>query len=714
MYHGKSLRVLRLADGIVELCFDREGEAVNKFDCRTVDELAAAVAAIRGTADVRGVLVTSAKGVFIAGADIFEFAGIFARSEAEVLAHITGQNAAFTAVDDLPVPSVAAINGFALGGGLEMALACDYRVAAVTAQVGLPEVTLGLFPGYGGTVRLARLAGTATAVEWIVDGKPRTAEAARAAGVIDALAAPEVLRTAALELLGRVLASGEWRSRRERRHGACDAGTAAVDAARASLAQTAAWYPAAPAAVELLARCAALTRDAALREEHQAFARIGRSQAAASMTQQFANDQYIKGRVKALTRIARPVKRAGVLGAGIMGGGIASTSALRGVPARMKDIAQGALDLGMAEARRQVERQVAAARLSAQQGEAVLGSIQPALDYTGFDAVDVVVEAVVEKAEVKKAVLADVEQRVRPEAIIATNTSSIPIDLLAAGLQRPESFLGMHFFNPVPVMPLVEVIRGSKTSDVAAATIVGYAAALGKTPIVVSDCPGFLVNRILTAYLLGHLRALHDGADYLAVDAAMEKFGWPMGPAYLQDVIGMDTMKHVVEIIAAGYPERYLLDFPLATMLLAGRGRLGQKSGSGFYRYESDPKGKPRKLLDPLTAELLVTLQPRGTREFSETEIVERLMLPMMIEAALCLEQGVAGSAAEIDTALVLGLGFPRYAGGPLKYCDWLGLEHVMQRCAAYGACGPLYRPGAQLRALAAAGGRFYPVPTAR
>ena len=213
--------------------------------------------------------------------------------------------------------------------------------------------------------------------------------------------------------------------------------------------------------------------------------------------------------------------------------------------------------------------------------------------------------------------------------------------------------------------------------------------------------------------MLGHLRALHDGADYLAVDAAMEKFGWPMGPAYLQDVIGMDTMKHVVEIIAAGYPDRYVLDFPLATMLLADRHRLGQKNGVGFYRYETDPKGKPKKLVDPATAQLLATLQPRGRREFGETEIIERLMLPMMLEAAICLEQGVAASAAEIDTALLLGLGFPRYAGGPLKYCDWLGLAHVVQRADAYAATSPLYRAGARLRAMAAAGERYYPLPKA-
>jgi 3-hydroxyacyl-CoA dehydrogenase/enoyl-CoA hydratase/3-hydroxybutyryl-CoA epimerase/enoyl-CoA isomerase len=708
MYRGKSIRVELLADGIAELCFDRDGEAINKFDRRTVEELAAATAALRGVSGLRGMLVTSAKGVFIVGADIFEFAELFGRPEAEVGTFIAGQSRVFRDFEDLPVPIVTAINGYALGGGLEQALASDYRVMATTAQIGLPEVTLGIFPGYGGTVRLPRLAGLAVAIDWIASGKPRGADAALAAGVVDAVAPPEQLRAAALELLGRAIATGEWRARRERRHGPFAPDAAAVDAARQQLAKSAALYPAPLAAVELMARCAGLGRDAALALESEGFARIGRTQAATSMVQQFVNDQLIKGKGKAQAKIARPVRRAGVLGAGIMGGGIAYTSAVRGVPVVMKDIAQKALDLGVGEARKQLGKQVEAGRMKPEKAEAVLASIQPTLEYAGFGDVDVVVEAVVERLDVKKQVLADVERQVRADTIIASNTSSLPIGDIAAALQRPESFLGMHFFNPVPVMPLVEVIRGPKTSDVAAATVAAYATAMGKTPIIVRDCPGFLVNRILTAYLLGHLRALHDGADYLAVDAVMEKFGWPMGPAYLQDVIGMDTMKHVVEIIAAGYADRYLLDFPLATMLLADRNRLGQKNGVGFYRYETDPKGKPRKLVDPATANLLATLQPRGRRDFSETEIVERLMLPMMVEAAICLEQGIAASAAEIDTALLLGLGFPRYAGGPLMYSDWLGLPHVVARCDAHAALGPLYRATPRMRAMAAAGERYF------
>ncbi len=713
LYRGKSIRVELLAQNIAELCFDREGEAINKFDRSTVEELKAATAAIRAAAGVRGVLVTSSKNVFIVGADIFEFATLFSQPEAEIAAFIASQNLAFSGLEDLPVPVVTAINGFAFGGGLEQTLASDYRVMAAGAQIGLPEVGLGLFPGYGGTVRLPRLAGLGVAIAWITDGKPRSAEAALAAAVVDATAPAEELRTGALDLLERTIASGEWRARRERRHGPFTLDQPALDAARKQFVKSAAHYPAPLAAVELMADCASLGRDAALLQENHAFARIAHTQAAASMVQQFVNDQFIKGKGKAYAKIARPLRQAGVLGAGIMGGGIAYTSAVRGVPVVMKDIAEKALDLGISEARKLLDKQVEAGRMQAGKAETVLASIRPTLDYDGIESVDVVVEAVVENLGVKKQVLADVERRVRTDAIIASNTSSLSIGEIATALERPENFVGMHFFNPVPVMPLVEVIRGAKTSDVAAATVAGYAAAMGKTPIVVQDCPGFLVNRILIAYMLGYLRALHDGADYLAIDAVMEKFGWPMGPAYLQDVIGMDTMKHVVEIIAAGYPDRYLSDFPLATALLAGRNRLGQKNGLGFYRYETDPKGKPKKLIDPETAKLLATLQPQGQREFSEAEIVDRLMLPMMVEAAICLEQGVAASAAEIDTALVLGLGFPRYAGGALKYSDWLGLAEVVRRCDQHAALSPLYQATAGMRAMAAAGERYFPVAAA-
>jgi 3-hydroxyacyl-CoA dehydrogenase / enoyl-CoA hydratase / 3-hydroxybutyryl-CoA epimerase / enoyl-CoA isomerase len=708
MFHGQSIRVELHSTGIAELCFDRQNESINKFDAGTIAELKSATDAIRGTPGVRGVLVTSAKEVFIVGADIFEFTTMFAQPVAQIEAHIARKNAVFTAFQDLDVPSVTAINGLALGGGFEMALTCDARVMSESTQVGLPEVSLGLFPGFGGTVRLPRVTSSGVAIDWISSGKPQSAQSALAAGAVDALAAPEALRSTAESLLESLIASGDWRARREVRRGPFRADAMAFLKAKEALAKGALHQPAALAAVELMEAAAGLSRDEALKLENAAFAKITRTQAANSLIQIFINDQAVKKKSKGYAKIARKVKGAAVLGAGIMGGGIAYTSAVRGTRVVMKDIAQSALDLGVSEAKKLLSRQVESGRMKADKAEAVLADIRPTLDYSGFESVDIVVEAVVENMKVKKTVLTEVEKRVGPNTIIASNTSSLSISEMAGVLAHPENFVGMHFFNPVPVMPLVEVIRGPNTSELAAATVATYASAMGKTPIVVKECPGFLVNRILTPYLIGFLRALHDGADYVAIDRVMESFGWPMGPAYLQDVVGMDTLLHVLQVISEGFADRMKITFPHAVELMVQHKRLGQKSGTGFYRYERDPKGKPRKETDPRTAQLLASAQPGGLRQFADQELLERLMLPMIIEAVRCLEEGIADSAAEVDMSLLLGLGFPRHVGGPLKYADWLGLKNVVARCEAYSPLGALYSVTAGMRAAALSGKTFY------
>jgi 3-hydroxyacyl-CoA dehydrogenase / enoyl-CoA hydratase / 3-hydroxybutyryl-CoA epimerase / enoyl-CoA isomerase len=708
MFQGKSIRVSLREDGIVELCFDAQGESINKFDVRTVEELAAAAQAIRGASGARGVLVTSAKDVFIVGADIFEFTALFAQPPARIEAHIAHQNSAFTAFEDLGIPSVAALNGLAFGGGLEMALACDARIMSEATQIGLPEVSLGLFPGYGGTVRLPRVAGAAVAIEWISSGKPQSSQSALAAAVVGKVVAPDALRATAIDLLESLIRSGEWREQRHLRHGPFSLDARVFAAAKEKLSKSASHQPAALAAAELMERAAGSSRDEALKLEHAAFAQIARTQAAASLIQLFINEQAIKKKGREYARIAQKVRRGAILGAGIMGGGIAYTSAVRGIPVLMKDIQQGALDAGIAEASRLLAKQVETGRMPADRAQAVLADVRPMLEYDGLGSVDVVVEAVVEKMPVKKAVLAEVERLVGPETILASNTSSLSISEMAAALERPQNFVGMHFFNPVPQMPLVEVIRGRQTGERAVATVAGYANALGKTAIVVKECPGFLVNRILVPYLVGFLRAVDSGASYLEIDRVMEGFGWPMGPAYLQDVVGMDTLLHVLEVICGGFAERMKIDFPHAVQLMVRQGRLGQKSGSGFYRYETDPKGRPRKSVDPETAVLLASIQSRGPGAPGDEELLERLMLPMVIEAVRCLEEGIAASAAEIDIALILGLGFPRYAGGPLKYADWLGMAHVVARCDAYASLGPLYAPTEGMRAAARSGKKFY------
>ncbi len=715
MFQGESITVQRLADGFVELRFDRQGDTINKLDRRTVQELKTATDRIAADASVRGVLVSSAKDVFIVGADIKEFGELFAKPERELAAFAVTSNRIFSAFEDLPVPTVVAINGFALGGGLEMALSGALRVMSSTAKVGLPEVGLGLIPGFGGTVRLSRVAGLQVAAAWITSGKAANAGAALEAGVADEVCDPGTLREAALRLLGRA-AVGEvdWRAARERKRQPVaiesQALAAALDPFMAAATQAERRHlPAALVAVRLLRNAAPLDREGALELEAEAFAHVARTQAAGSLVQAFLNQQFLKKRYRDLGKESGRLAQVAVLGAGAMGGGIAYTSALAGIPVLMKDIRQEALDAGMHEAERLLARQVKTGRLKVEKAKSTLESISPQLDFAGFKAVDLLVEAVVENLEVKQSVLRGVEAEVRADTVVASNTSSLRIDDIARNLGRPENFVGMHFFNPVPSMALVEIVRGAQTSDQAIATVVRYAESMGKTPIVVRDCPGFLVNRVLTPYVRAFLQLLAEGAEFTQVDRVMEAFGWPMGPAYLQDVIGMDVSSHVVNVISAGYPERMPALPQDALALMVKHGRFGQKSGLGFYAYARDEGGRLGKTVAHDTHALLAALQPAGERrQFSDREIVERMMLPVIVEAAVALEEGVVASAAELDTALLLGIGFPSYLGGALKYADWLGLSEVVRQCDQFAHLGGAYRATAAMRVMANNGATYY------
>ena len=710
MFAADTVWVRPLEGGLVELCFDRRGEAINKLDDKAVAEFDRAVRAIEADGDVRGVLVTSAKDVFIVGADITEFGRKFRHSAEQVARDVLKANQVFVRFEDLGVPTVVAINGFALGGGLELALAASRRVMSEAAQVGVPEVKLGLFPGFGGTVRLARVASPQVAVDWVSGGRPAKAAEALRVGVVDAVAAPDRLRDEALALLWRcVEGQDDWRAAQQKKRVAVPAVDERVfDDALAQLdRQSSRHQPAASMAVRMMRAAAGADRARALALEAEAFGAVTQTQAARSMVQAFLDEQAVKKRARVQAQGGRKAAQAAVIGAGIMGGGIAYTTALRGTAVRMKDIAPAALELGMNEARRQLARQVQQGRLTQEKADRVLGAITPQLDDAGLDGVDIVVEAVVENLPVKHRVLAALEARVRPGTVIASNTSSLRIDDIAAPLARPEDVVGLHFFNPVPVMPLVEVVRGSRSSDAAVATATAYAAGLGKTPIVVKDCPGFLVNRILTPYILAFCDLVAEGADYERIDRALEAFGWPMGPAYLEDVVGLDTGTHVIDVIAAGYPQRMRPGARNVIRLLAEAGRLGQKSGAGFYDYDA-AGGKPKRSSSPTARAMVRQLQQGAASALGDAQLVERMMLPMLLEAIRCLEEGVVATAAELDQAMLLGVGFPAYLGGPLQYADWLGLPALLARCEALAPCGPMFDAPALLREMAAQGRGFH------
>ncbi|QHS09843.1 fatty acid oxidation complex subunit alpha FadB [Sinimarinibacterium sp. NLF-5-8] len=716
MYTGQSIRVTLLDGGIAELCFDRQGEAINKFDARTVQELQQAQQAIAKTSGVNGLIVTSAKDVFIVGADITEFGQNFQRTEAEIAEWAYEANKIFSSIEDLPFPSCTAINGIALGGGFEMALSTDYRVMSTAAQVGLPETKLGIIPGFGGTVRLPRLIGADNAIEWIAGATQQKPDAALKVHAVDAVVTPEKLKEAAIRLVQDAAAGKyDWKARRAQKTGPLK-----LDPIESMMVfgtaipfiqgKAGKHYPAPVEAVKSIQKAAGKARDEALKIEGQAIAKVAKTTVADSLIGLFLNDQFLKKKAKGYIKAGKKVDQAAVLGAGIMGGGIAYQSASKGTPIIMKDIADKALDLGMNEANKLLSKQVERKKLKPEKAGHILSTIRPTLNYGDFGHVNIVVEAVVENPKVKKSVLAEVESVVADGTIIASNTSSISIDELATVMKKPENFLGMHFFNPVHKMPLVEVIYGEKTSKEAIATVAAYAASMGKTPIVVKNCPGFLVNRILFPYFGGWLKLIRDGADFVAVDKVMENFGWPMGPAYLQDVVGIDTSHHVGDVLAEGYPDRMSnKEFRSALDVMYEAKRYGQKNGIGFFKYSVDPKGKPKKEVADDTYALLAEVQPNGQKEFSEEEIIDRLMLPMIIETVRCLDEGIVETPTEADMGLLYGIGFPPFRGGALKYADTVGLKTVLEKAAKYAHLGKLYEPTESMKQMAAEGKRYFP-----
>ena len=711
IYSGSALNVTLLPSGIANLTFDLSDSSVNKFNEITLKELREAVEVLKRT-EAAGLIFSSAKPTFIVGADITEFTGMFAESEKKIEDWLVQGNRIFNDIEDLPYPTVSALNGMALGGGFEMALSTDFRVGTEASVVGFPEVKLGILPGFGGTVRLPRLIGADNANQWIGSGSHIKSKQALAEGAIDAIVAQESLVSACEDLIKQSIAEKiDYRRIREQKKSALTLSpielNVAFETALALVsAQAGKNYPAPVTAVEVMRKAASSNREEALKFEHQGFVKLAKTEVAKNLIQMFLNDQFLNSKAKKHIKNASEVSKAGVLGAGIMGCGIAYQSALKGTPILMKDIAQEGLDLGMSEANKLLNKRRLKGKIGVEKVISVLGDINPVLDYKGFDEVDIVIEAIVENVGIKKMVLSELENLLPSSSTIASNTSTISIDELSLALQRPENFCGMHFFNPVPVMPLVEVIRGAKSSEETIAKTVAYAKKMGKTPIVVNNCPGFLVNRILFPYFGAFSRLIHDGANFNQIDKAMEDFGWPMGPAYLLDVIGVDTAVHCQEVMAEGFP-RMNLNFESAIDKLYQRKDFGQKSGKGFYRYEKDKRGRPKKLINEEMSGVIESVQT-NTREFMDAEIVERMMIPMCIETALCIEDGIVDSPIEADMGLVLGLGFPAFRGGALRYLDSVGLSKFCEMGKKYSELGELYKPAQSLLDRAQANETYY------
>jgi 3-hydroxyacyl-CoA dehydrogenase / enoyl-CoA hydratase / 3-hydroxybutyryl-CoA epimerase len=701
-------------DGLAVLTFDLPGEKVNKFSREVFVELSEVLVRISQDPRIRGLLVVSGKpDVFIAGADVKEFTQV--KPEDASAGSARGQ-ALFEQLARLPFPTVAAINGVCLGGGTEFALACDWRVMsdAPAARIGQPEVRLGIFPVWGGCVRLPRLVGLANALDLILTGKQIDARRAKRIGLVDeAVPAPifgEFARRFARSKVGagKRVPKPTRLSAAERALEATPFGRQIIfrKAREKVLAETGGHYPAPLEALAVIEETFRMPVEAALEVESRRIANVFGGEVQRNLLDIYFATEQVKKETGADDPNVRPreVTRVGVLGAGIMGGGIAQLAADRGIPARMKDIEPKALAHGYAAAAAVWKEGVARRRLTPREMNVRMARLSGTLDYTGFPQCEVTIEAVVEKVEVKRAVLAEWEQSVPETAIFGSNTSTIPIREISARAERPERVAGMHFFNPVHRMPLVEVIRGEKSSGETVATIFALAKRLGKTPVVVQDKPGFLVNRILAPYLSEAVRMVREGARIEEVDRTMKEFGMPVGPLALLDDVGLDVAVKAGEVLQAAFPQRIKSGGDEA---LVAAGRLGRKSGGGFYEYSEGKRGEPSE-----RAYEILRAQPAGYPKYGREVIESRLVLPMVNEAAFCLEDGVVPGPGKLDLAMILGTGFPPFRGGLLKWADSIGLPRVRSLLEELTErFGSRFEPARSIRRLADARGTFYGVP---
>jgi len=698
-------------DGLAILTFDVPGEKVNVLSSGVVAELGEVLLRLAREARIRGLLVRSGKpDVFIAGADVKEFSSV---APEDVRSSVERVQSLFEQLAHLPYPTVAAIGGVCLGGGTELALACDYRFIsdAARSSIGLPEVRLGIFPAWGGCTRLPRVVGLAAALDIILAGKSLDPRRARRVGLVDEVVPAPIFEAWTRSFARSKLGSSKPRTRRgprslaQRALEANPVGRKLVfaKAREAVLRQTGGHYPAPLEALQAIEEGYGKPVSVGLDAEARHIARVFGGEVQRNLLSLFFLTEAVKKESGVEDRSVRPreVTRVGVLGAGVMGGGIAQLAADKGLHARMKDVEPSALAHGFAAAASVWREAVKKGRMSRRELARKMDLLSGTLDYTGFAGCEVTVEAVVEKLTVKRAVLKEWEEAVPRSAIFASNTSTLPISEIAVGAIEPGRVVGMHFFNPVHRMPLVEVIRGERTDDETVATIFGLAKTLGKTPVVVRDAPGFLVNRILAPYLSEAVRLVVEGCRIEDVDRALTRFGMPVGPLALLDDVGLDVAAKAGEVLEKAFPERLAMGGEEA---LAAAGRLGRKNGKGFYEYEDGRRVRPAR-------EAYATLRvERPDRSPIPDEVIQaRLVLPMINEAAFCLEDRIVGEPGKLDLAMILGTGFPAFRGGLLRYADTLGLDRVFTRLDDLAErLGPRFAPAESIRELANTRRGFY------
>ncbi len=682
---------------------------VNAMGPGVLEAIEEQVAHANRDAGVDAIVLIGAGATFVAGADIKIFGTLKTREQS--LARSESTHARLKRIEDSQKPLVAAIHGNALGGGLEIAMSCHYRVMAHDAKIGQPEVLLGIIPGAGGTQRLPRLCGAELAIEMCTAGKPVDARRAGAAGIVDNIAGADLLADA-IEFARMMAANGETRKTRELKDKVADrqAGVAACAAARATLAKTAKGVKAPFKAVDAIEGALTMDFDAGSARERELFADCVTAHESRALVHMFFADREAAKvpDVPKDTPVTK-IERAAVIGAGTMGGGIAMAYVNAGIPVLLKDVDDAAVQRGLATIRKNYESTVAKGRLTPKALEKTIALITPTSTYAGFENVDIVVEAAFEDMQLKQQIFADLGRVTKPSCILASNTSTLDIDEFAKASGRPGQVIGHHFFSPANVMKLLEIVRGRETSKQTIATSLAIAKRLGKVGVVVGNCFAFVANRMLAYYMREALLLLEEGATVPQIDKAMTEFGMPVGPFGMQDIAGLDVgwrirqfLKSIGKTRAEG-PQSAVPD------RLYEMGRYGQKTGAGWYKYE---KGSRDRIHDPVVDQIAAeeaTARGITRRQVDDKEILARIMTALANEGARVLEEGYATRASDIDAVYCYGFGYPRHVGGPMFYADTVGLPTVLAQVKAYREqFGEYWKPAALLEKLASEGRGFH------
>ena len=705
-----ALRV-EVEDGVAVVVFDTPNESLNIISRVVKNEFIALFQRLESDQSIRAAVLISGKpDSFIAGADIEEF--LEWRTAAQAESASREGHALLDRLENLRTPVVAAIHGACLGGGLEASLACAWRIATDHPKTVLaaPEVQIGLFPGAGGTQRLPRTVGLQSALDMILTGKNIRAKKALQIGLVHDLVHPAILRDIAIQRARELAAGTKQRNQRTRPGGLKNVllddnpvGRSLVmrRAREEVLKKTKGNYPAPLAALDAVA-AGYRGREHGFREEARLFGEMATTAVCRELIFLFFATTALKKEFTSDPERPIEITRLGILGAGFMGSGIASIAAQHGTMVRMKDADLARVGKGIAAVRDLLKERLTRKQITRQEMADQLLLVGGTIDYSGFENVDLVIEAVFEDLKVKHGVVREVEEVIREDAILASNTSTIPIAFIAQASRRPERLLGMHFFSPVQRMPLLEVIPTPSTRADVIASAVAWGRAIGKTVIVVKDAPGFYVNRILAPYLNEAGSLLDAGASIDAIDNAMEQFGFPVGPMTLLDEVGLDIAAKSGAILYQSYGERMAPSQSMRAVVSAGR--IGRKGKSGFYLY--DPDGKKGSV--DTTVYSLLSNPTRSS--FTVDEIQQRCALALVNEAARTLEEGIVRSARDGDIGAVFGIGFPPFRGGPFRWIDAVGVGKVVNALEDLSArFAPRFTPCDLLVSMARRGERFYP-----